>query len=548
MPNITEYTSQAADQGLRPNDAGVSAYEQEGRRVGQLYHQVGEELGSTVKDLGAQYEAHQTQQYILQAGKHLAELQANHQAAWDQFVKTADPNDHTAVDQFRQSAEKDFTDFAKDAPNDQSRMWAVEQVDRQRQNLYERTASDASTMAGMAAQTNYETMVNTYSSTAYNDYTTVDTSIGTTKAALEAAISSPNITPEQASRLRAEGDKAAAQITFAGLRGAISRNPDAADQLINGDPRAKQYLNQDQRDELLQFGQRTKEAALVDQERQHQINKQNLEDASTAKSNDYLTALGKVDPNTPGFQDKWNQTVLQDPTLLPATKDSLVSMGARLVTQGREGASQGNPELLNSVVSQVAAGKKLTDAQIYDTVGKPGGLSMAQAEFALKIMHPKTEMDQFQNKTLDAEIKAWNSFYPINGPSGIPNAANGKIQADMQTFYLPLIQAGLAAGKSMSDLLAPAGKDHPDSIYNSKALDSWTTPTNAASDAQHQHHLDPQHNLADQVSAVWNSWRDSTSGGASVQTPIAGSVQSAYDQATTARPGQKSLGDIFGGK
>lgn len=265
MPNIPVYESKAALEGLRPSNLGVEAFEQEGRRVGQFYHQIGEAVGGGIKDIGEAVEQHQTQSFVLAAGRHLAEMQANHQAAWNAFVKSADLSDHTKVQAFRDGMEKDYSDFVAAAPNDKARVWATQQVNSQREGMYRSTAADASAMAGANAAVSHATMLAVMGSNVYNDVTTLGPSIAQMKAVNEAAVANSNVSVERAAQIREQETTDAGTLTFNAIRGAIFRNPAEGEKLVDGLAEANLYLNPTQRAELHSYAQEQTRAKEHDQ-------------------------------------------------------------------------------------------------------------------------------------------------------------------------------------------------------------------------------------------------------------------------------------------
>lgn len=532
---------------LTPANEGVSAYEMMGRRVGELYHEEGAEIGKGVGQLGGAYVNHMTQEDIVHGGAAVAEMFGNIQNQWNEFASNpANVADHAKVDAFRQGIGKQAEEFVGHFRTQESQMWASSRMNELQQHMYEKTASDASTMAGIAAMQATQSTVNQYAASAHQDFTSLDFALGSLDATVGATaktIGDPVKGAVYSSEMNEKGKAAIVMDAFYGL---ADRNPEQALSLIHSDPRAQQYLSDTQRHEIEDYAKSSKNAAITDQLRQRQLLRDQQEDTSTAKAGDYLTSLSTANTSDPNFLPNWNKAVLSDRDLLPSTRESMMAMGQRLVTDKTENINRGNPEQLDNVVHDLASGKPYTDAQIYDMV-KPNGLSVEQAETLVRIAHPKTAQDEMGNKMLEADMQLWKTKLEIPSlQTGAPADLTQYNQA--VTFYMPLIKAGIQRGVPMEELLAPPDPSHPNSIYHTKLIESF-----APSAQQHASHATgnpnaaPQVNIWDQVSQVWQRFRAGTGEGEAVTVPIAGSVQGQYNSITAPKPGQKSLDDIFSG-
>lgn len=473
MPNIPVYESKAAERGLQPSNLGVEAFEMEGRRVGSFYHQIGESLDSGMKTLGAAVEQHQTQSYVLAAGRHLAEMQANHQAAWDTFIKKADLSDHTQVDAFRQGMEKDYGDFIATAPNDKAKMWATEQINEQRRSMYARTAADASTMAGAEGMVNHAIMLSTEKSNVYNDLDQLGVSLKRIGAVNETILSNPNISPEHAAQLRAEEFNDAAALTYNALRGAIARDPVAGEKLIESLPQAQQYLGGTQLAELHSYAEEQHRAQLHDAAWQQEQDLKNARLAWDQKWTDLQ--LEGYGPDGVWRAPKDYNKRLAALGGMPGADPEKITMG---MNRGEEALraqingtyTQDNQNVRDSFFSRLALPpgdpNALTATEIEQAVGR-GDLSdhtAGQLREGVQRSHndPSYNENWGQlNRVIDGFKTSFTKTNPLSGVvTPVGDVAYGKFQQAVWNAWQAEIRAGKKPGEAEQDLTNPSSPNY----------------------------------------------------------------------------------------
>ena len=119
----------------------------------------------------------------------------------------ADPNDPTVAQKFREQVlEPQLEDFGSDAATEAGQSFAQSHVAALRNHMFEKTAADMSTLAGVAAKVNFEKTVNALSNTAMNDPSSLDHSLQIAESSIKGmAGSAPNLSAADAARVTDEG-------------------------------------------------------------------------------------------------------------------------------------------------------------------------------------------------------------------------------------------------------------------------------------------------------------------------------------------------------
>lgn len=231
MPNIAEYTN--PDDSLRPNDAGVQAAAQAGRRIGSFYHQIGQDIGGAVKEVGDQYEDHQAQQEISHGFASGMTVANQLQQQADTFAKGADPNDPTWTQKFLEGTAQPAIQAWQDSfQTPKGKLYAAQHAADITEQLTHKVMADRSTLAGQAAVNNFEQGTNQAAQMAYTDPANLDKILGTHDMGTQAVIDGmPNLTADQAGTLKNTlGPKAKQQIAVSGIMGWMDKGQAGIDQ------------------------------------------------------------------------------------------------------------------------------------------------------------------------------------------------------------------------------------------------------------------------------------------------------------------------------
>jgi hypothetical protein len=296
MPVIQQYD--AGNVGLNPTEIGADAEAQAARRIGSLYHQEGENIGGSIGTLGQQAEKYMAHREISQGAAAFAGLQANLTDQWNETAKNADPNDPTVAKKFQAGLEDQFDKYLDSFSTEEGQRWAEAHIDNLREHLFTKTSADMSTLAGIAVKTNYEKTVNTLSSTAASDPSSLPFQLKTAESTISGmADSSPNLDTATAASVKSELlQKAKENIIKSAVSGMIQKNPN-----VDLDAIQKQYGEYINGAELKQFQKaaqvQAKANSLVDKQSQvaqRQLDELNVHKGATQVITDNVT----FDPQT----------------------------------------------------------------------------------------------------------------------------------------------------------------------------------------------------------------------------------------------------------
>jgi hypothetical protein len=472
MAQIRQYESEKALQGIQPQERGVEAWQMEGRRVGQFYHQIGDEVGGAVKEVGNIVETHDSMQEISKGSADAMTQMDQLTQSWNDTIKNSDPNDPHIAEKWRDEVlEPTLEKFNQGFTTKQSQMWALDHANSMRQHFVEKTMADQSTLAGDAMVANIQTVGNRGSSMVMNDPTALPAVLGLADNSIHAMTTgNPNITADQASRANTELSlNVKKQIVASAVIGAAQRNPDQATALLNSDSAAN-YLSGEEKKSLSGYINEQGRLSLEAQKSQAEMQRRSdIEDvngvlakveASTIDPNtgdikvgpDYFTNLGKV-LAMPGARDTDTARTIQ----------SMINWGHEQIKQGREPASsdphvyadfktraqlqQGDPRALTlGDVYQAAAEGKLNQ---HDFTMYKGWVNEAG----------KNPQRQAQQKILDQFEKGMRG-YITSSTMMATNPQQDQRYMEFQQDAQQRFEAGVADGKKPLDLVSPSSSDY----------------------------------------------------------------------------------------
>ncbi len=103
-----------------------------------------------------------------------AKLQENLTKQWNDQAKTADPNDPSVAAKFRETVlEPALENFKGQFNTEKSQQFAEQKAESLRSHLYEKTAADMSSLAGIAVRKNINDSTTSMSNTAILDPSSV---------------------------------------------------------------------------------------------------------------------------------------------------------------------------------------------------------------------------------------------------------------------------------------------------------------------------------------------------------------------------------------
>lgn len=312
-----------------------------------------------------------------------AELQDNLTKQWSATLKDPnfDPNNPAVADKFRNEVVKPALDkYAEGFNTEGGQKFAEQKAESLRTHMFEKTAADQSTLAGIAARANIANSTTRMSNTAINDPSSVPNLLAGVDHSVGAMVdSSPTLSPVDAARARLELSQAAkASIVKSGAIGAIQKsgNPEAtAEQWIKKYP---DYINGDEAKMLAGNARQQIRARNYDYETNRRREKEITQDKSTELTNQYLIDVRSQDPKI--ANDPTAVKILNDPSLTKTDKNNLLNYVDRQLKPETDSrlSQQTFVNLLRDLRAPDADAdrvmQKAWDARLTDP-GKPGSMS-----------------------------------------------------------------------------------------------------------------------------------------------------------------------------
>jgi hypothetical protein len=305
IPNIREFNA-PQDIGLRPTEIGVDATAAAARRIGTFYNQKGDALsdtgqraGSATRDAGQVAVAYEDHREISAGAATGTNVIAQKNTEWNEIAKNADPNDPSTAQKFlTENLEPALEKWKSGFNTERSQQWAEQFADQYRKHMFEKTAGDMSTLAGIAVQQNVRTTTNSLSSAVAADPASLDFALKAVDHTIGGvADSSPNLDAATSAKVKAAATQDAKEaIVKAAVSGMITKNPN-----IDLDPLQKKYGDYISGAEMKMFQKAAQTQAKVDASRERSdaiMQKQQADLKVHADSNKALIDNVKVDPQT----------------------------------------------------------------------------------------------------------------------------------------------------------------------------------------------------------------------------------------------------------
>ena len=304
MPNITQYENQV--EGPHPTDLGSSAYAMMGRRVGQFYHQIGEDVGGTIAKLGDQYVQHETRVELMQQGADIADYHAKALAAQQEIVDKTPPDQVEAkMAAFHDQVNSDLDKLGEKYSTDGARDTFIKVRAGLSDELFTRGAGLVSKSVADGSIDNLDNMTHSMSNIAFNNPTQFEDQVGLLHTYMMGLVHTPEgkagLPLDQALTLERDAQK---RLAISAGQGAARANPDQfmKDYQAGSDHdplNLMKYLDAGDIDKLRRDASEYSHAAETEANRAQEdaIKQQKL--AFTQKANDIISRM--TDPNTGDF-------------------------------------------------------------------------------------------------------------------------------------------------------------------------------------------------------------------------------------------------------
>ncbi len=364
MPNIRTYESPVT--AFRPSETGVEATAQAGRLAGRFFNQAaasedqvasstrslgaatqrlgsetgqlgsetaaagafeGRMYGSAIQAAGDQAVAYVTHREISQGAAAFATLNDNLTQSWNDTAKSADPNDPTVAQKFReQTLEPALEKYRESFLTDGGQKFAESHIDALRNHMFEKTASDMSSLASDAVAVNVRTTANRLSNTAMSDPSSVPHLLDSSDSLVGGMVdSSPNLKGTTAAKARtALTEKMKENVVKSGAVGAIMKAADPEAEAQKWGEQYPQYINGADLKALSANARSQIHARHADATYQRVLQNQEQQQRSDATETGYLQKLYSDNPDQ---QKQVSATaIVNDPNLTRTSKERMVNL------------------------------------------------------------------------------------------------------------------------------------------------------------------------------------------------------------------------------
>lgn len=440
---IKEYTSDTQANAVEDNPPARDYL------TGQLGNAIGN-LGNSLTSGIEQIQKHEAQQETLKANAQMAGKQAQLSVDMDQAFKTADPDDPDVATNFMQHYDDEMGDIGDNLETSGAQQHFKQQNANMRADFLVKSMTRQATLAGVGAQSNYDSSIDSWSTLVQNDPSTFDTVLQQHENLIGTLKDSGQISPAAADALMANGETTLAK---AQMQGYAKISPPAAQKMLNGGE-WDDYFNADEKQKASSFIDTAMRAKDVEQARLQKQGQDALSDVQDAWKNQALKNM---------YGDKGLSTddILNSP-LDPDQKKTWINMLKENTKDPKTDPAVFDNALHNVLHDNQANPNKFeTDSDIYKQVGH--GLTTQNADWLVSVLNGKkteagkadamVEKDFFQ-KARDQIVTQENQMAGIKDPEG------SERYSSFLTQFLPKYQAAKANGKSTLDLLSPDSPDY----------------------------------------------------------------------------------------
>ena len=204
MPLIPQYNAPIKE--LNPYEGSATTARESGMIQNKFSREEGESLGQSIARAGDNFgkviDQHETSLYISQGSAAGLSMNSGLQQSWHDTLNGSQVNDLTVGQKFlEQNLNPALDKYTKafDGAPEAAKRYAMDFVDRTRQDFTRSVNADMATRTGMAVDQNVQSSEKFASVNAYNDPTSLDAQIEHLNAGFKGMVdSNPNLTPAKA--------------------------------------------------------------------------------------------------------------------------------------------------------------------------------------------------------------------------------------------------------------------------------------------------------------------------------------------------------------
>lgn len=273
-----------------------------GRTKDVLLREAGRTLGGAISHVGGQIGAdidqHVAAQWIGHGAATSASLHSDFVQQWNKAASDADPNDTSIAQGFKENIlEPSLEKFLKgfEGAPDKAQAWALTRADKIRDDMSAKITSDMGTRAGLAVHKNLADIERSYSTTVFNDHTSLDHTLESIDTDVKAIVDRPNLSARDAARISSEiVPKLKERVAQAAFDGMAQRNAkEAIAALDHGD--FDQYADAVTRAHWKNYAKAQDSAQRQDAERERIDAKRQRDETANTALDEHITALRNGD-------------------------------------------------------------------------------------------------------------------------------------------------------------------------------------------------------------------------------------------------------------
>lgn len=482
--NIAQYTAPVDK--LSPSETGAETYARMGRVEKENYDQAGRAYGQAAQDVAKPIDDYQYMHEVSQGAAGLAAMHANLTSNWNQMAVSTDPNDTSIQQKFMDDTNDQLDQWQGSFSTKRGQQWALTQADQTREHFEVKTSADMGTRAGDAIINNLKTTLKSYSSTAYDDPSSIEHSLGQVDAIMAAKkeAAAGTLDPAQVARIDEIGDDMKNEIVKSGVKGLADggpnrpANPQAAKRLLDSGA-FNDYLKGEETAELHKYSEGVVRMQREDQQRAYENKRRAQEQTDEAASNKIINGL--ADPNTGQLKvpDNISQQIWQMDGVSGKTKLQLLGAVSHI---GKEDIVD-DPSIIKDFAGRLKSDSQspLTQDDLLSAISV-GKMTPSTYNFFNERLQNKPDIQAenlMLNQTLDQMKKT--ILTPLPGVPVTPSSEAAYTK--FQTWFLPQYQqalkdpslAGMSNAQKAQALLSP---DSPKYMLGPETMNRFV-PTQA---------------------------------------------------------------------
>ena len=224
MPVIRDYQRQT--QAAGPTQGPTFTPDQFGAASGRALQNLGQAAGRAVAGVERAIDQKNTSDITVKLTKANADLAIDLQNT----VRTAEPGDKAAFEDYDKRVEETLAKVGEDASSPTARRMFAENSERIKGQLYRHSAESQADLAGVKAVSDYQSSLNNLSSAALADPSSLQLQRDLHNSAVDSLVQSSQLPSDKALQLKQQGEQA---LVKSSIRGWAKLNPEYAKQKLN---------------------------------------------------------------------------------------------------------------------------------------------------------------------------------------------------------------------------------------------------------------------------------------------------------------------------